>query len=94
MWQERFSEVLEADCLLKLRTTERKMMEITTERKPSSGKGISFLSCLEKKNSREHFQLKYKVFLPWGIIIVVKCHRVETFFIAFCSWSFPGLHMQ
>lgn len=68
-------------------------MEITRERIPSSGNGISFLSCMEK-NIREHFQLKYKVFLPRGMIIVVKCQSMETSSISLWFWNFPELLMQ
>lgn len=76
-----------------LKTTERKLMEITRERIPSSGNGISFLSCMEK-NNREHFQLKYEVFLPRGTIIVVKCQSMETLSISLWFWNFPELLMQ
>lgn len=68
-------------------------MEITRERIPSSGNGISFLSCMEK-NNREHFQLKYEVFLPRGTIIVVKCQSMETLSISLWFWNFPELLMQ
>lgn len=47
-----------------------------------------------KKNNREHFQLKYKVFLPRGTIIVVKCQSMETLSISLWFWNFPELLMQ